>query len=235
MISSTPAFAELCGIHAGDGWISSYNYEIGYGTATYEAPYFLYVMNLYQECLPLKENIRILWRRAIELRIQSKECQQILQEAGFPRGSKLDHLRIPAFVWSKPEYLRRFLRGVMDTDGHVHWRKSVNRKYLVLTWTTASDAFASDIVRALHVLDLCAHEQTFIPRYKDRIRRRRVHCISISRKSDVVFYLRHIGFKNPRRWEQVLRNKEELLRYNTANLFKQTPEFSTLRARSLAV
>ncbi len=38
--------AEICGIHAGDGWLSSYNNEVGYGTSIKEGSYFNYVFSI---------------------------------------------------------------------------------------------------------------------------------------------------------------------------------------------
>ncbi|HSU72637.1 MAG TPA: hypothetical protein VLJ21_02200, partial [Candidatus Binatia bacterium] len=90
-------FAEVCGIHAGDGWMSSYNNEVGYGTAVYEKDYFVFVLNLYSKIFPM-QYIRLLWRNALELRFQSRASQKMLMDVGFPRGPKLDGLFIPAFV-----------------------------------------------------------------------------------------------------------------------------------------
>jgi hypothetical protein len=88
-----PDFAEVCGIHAGDGWMSSYTNEIGYGTNLKEEQYFQDVLRLYKHIFGFV-HCRILRRLAVELRFQSKEGQALLQSVGFVRGKKLGALRV---------------------------------------------------------------------------------------------------------------------------------------------
>ena len=85
--------AEICGIHAGDGWMGSQfqNYEVGYGTSKKETDYFDYVCNLYNKVFSFKCDCkyRIIKRdmpyNCIELRIASKKSQNTLMKLGFPR------------------------------------------------------------------------------------------------------------------------------------------------------
>ncbi len=208
---SQEKFAEVCGIHAGDGWMSKYNYEVGYGTAIYEVPYFIYVVKLYQQFFDMKFT-RILWRKCVELRIQSKKSQQILQDAGFPRGKKLDNLHIPDFIKNKPKLLKPFIRGLVDTDGHAYWRKNqYGQQSLVITLTTTSKPFAKEICNALTFLGYRA--QLFHYEYSKLNGRRNVFKITIMRRDCVKKYLEEIGFSNIRRWQKVVSCEEIFSKY----------------------
>ncbi len=102
-------FAEICGIHAGDGWMSSTTNEVGYGTSPKEEPYFQEVLSLYEKHFDMK-HLRILRRLAVEFRFQSKIAQSLLIKEGFVRGKKLDHLKVPKFVFEDKERIKPFLR-----------------------------------------------------------------------------------------------------------------------------
>ncbi len=205
-------FAELCGIHAGDGWMSSLTYEIGYGTSPEEEAYFWEVYNLYLHIF-CPQHVRVLRRLALEFRFQSKKAQYILMAVGFPRGKKLDKLHVPQFILGEKDKMKAFLRGLIDTDGHVYWRRSCNHYYLLICWITTSHQLSADIIHMLTVLGYTCHVQEINGRYKDGIVRRALYKICLIRKSDISQYLNEIGFRNFRRWQQVAGRFDELPRY----------------------
>jgi len=205
-------FAEVCGIHAGDGWMGSYNNEIGYGTNPKEEQYFQDVLKLYKRIFKF-ERCRILRRLAVELRFQSKEGQKLLMSVGFPRGRKLDSLRVPQFVFENKEFAKNFLRGVVDTDGHVYWRKSVNRHYLVICWVTTAPAFAEDIVLLLKNLGYHPQIGSVKGTQCDGHVRRRLYRIVIMRHAEVKQFLETIGFRNNLRWMQAAKRLQDIDRY----------------------
>lgn len=206
-------FAEVCGIHAGDGWMGSYNNEIGYGTNPKEEQYFQEVRRLYQTIFS-PDKMRILRRLAVEFRFNSREGQKLLMSVGFPRGRKLDSLRVPQFVFKNKEYAKNFLRGVVDTDGHVYWRKSVNNYYLVIYWVTTAHAFAEDVASLLRKLGY--HPQVSIVKgmQSDGHIRRRLYRISLMRHAEVKQFLEAIGFRNKLRWMQAAKRPQDILRYH---------------------
>lgn len=205
-------FAEVCGIHAGDGWISAYTNEIGYGTNPKEEQYFQEVFQLYKRIFGF-EHHRILRRLAVELRFQSKEGQALLQSVGFVRGKKLDALHAPIFIFQEKEWMKRFLRGVIDTDGHAYWRKSFTKYYLVVFWATTSQKLAEDILRMLKELGYNPQFGSTQPSSKDGHQRRRLYRIILMRKAEIKRYLEEIGFRNQRRWVQVAKRFEDLGQY----------------------
>lgn len=205
-------FAEVCGIHAGDGWMSSYTNEIGYGTNPKEEQYFQDVLQLYKRIFGFERH-RILRRLAVELRFQSEEGQALLQSVGFARGKKLDALRVPAFVFHNKEFMRRFLRGVVDTDGNVYWRKGVNQYSLVISWATTAPLFAKDILTILQGEGYHPQISSISGTQCDGRKRRMLHRIILMRQAEVKRFLEEIGFRNKRRWVQVTKRFEDLEQY----------------------
>ncbi len=210
-------FAEICGIHAGDGWLSSYTYEVGYGTSPKEEQYFQEVLRLYRKVFGI-DKVRILRRLAVEFRFQSKSTQEILMSAGFPRGRKLDKLRTPEFILQDAGHIKRFLRGLVDTDGTVYWRLSVNRYNLTITWNTTSQQLADEIVRMLRNLSYNPQISSFKPKPTDGHIRRVINRIILMRHAEVKKFLEEIGFRNNNRWSQVVKMPKELERYHLGKI-----------------
>ena len=205
-------FAEVCGIHAGDGWMSSYNYEVGFGTALTEKEYFHNVCALYQRVFHYGHH-RIIARpkgNIIELRIPSKEIQHLLMGSGFVRGPKLDALSVPAFVWVSEERMQRFVRGLFDTDGTATWIKPIRRYHLRLSISTSSISFSGEIVALLRELGF----SPTIHRWrgsdtKQGNARRTVTCIALAKDENVCRYLEDIGSSNPTKLAHALKRPEE--------------------------
>lgn len=192
--------------------MSSYTNEIGYGTNPKEEQYFQDVLRLYKRIFGF-EHHRILRRLAVELRFQSKEGQALLQSVGFVRGKKLDALRVPAFVFQNKDFTRNFLRGVVDTDGNVYWRKSANNRTMIISWATTAPLFAKDILYLLRSERYHPQISSISGTRCDGRKRRMLHRIILMRKAEVTRFLEEIGFRNMRRWEQVARRPQDILRY----------------------
>jgi len=217
--------------------MSSHTTEIGYGTSPKEEQYFQEVLQLYRKIFdhPIT---RILRRLAVEFRFCSRTGQQLLKEVGFPRGKKLDYLRAPKFVFDNKEYMKRFLRGVIDTDGHVYWRKSFNNYYLIIYWVTTAPIFAEDLVEMLRRLGYHPQHGSVKGTQCDGHKRRRLHRIIVMRHDEVKKFIEEIGFRNNTRWGQVLKLRKNLQTYHLSE--PTTTFLSTLaipesqRARDLA-
>lgn len=128
-------FAELLGMHAGDGTI----YRVNSGTLVWELRggiderefYDTYVAALVTRCG--LDTFRIGARgRAYGIRSCTRSFIERILDAGFPIGSKSSTLAIPQAVLEGEETLKRaFLRGYVATDGSAYLAR-VNRN------TTAS-------------------------------------------------------------------------------------------------
>lgn len=205
MKSNKTILAEICGIHAGDGWLSSYNNEVGYGTSIKEEHYFNFVINLYRTAFDFSI-FRILRRpgrnNTIELRIQSKEIQNQFISWGFPRGPKLENLKIPDFIKNNEKLEKIFLRGLVDTDGSVHWRKNYKRKYITITFATSSEKFMIEIKDLIIRL---GYKPT-VYSHQGKGNRKLAWKIQLQSMGDISKYLRTIGFDNKQRWLAVYSN-----------------------------
>lgn len=208
-------FAELCGIHAGDGWLASKPNEVGYGTSINEKQYFNYVFKLYSKIFDF-HIFRIVKRgkpyNTIEVRIACKNTYNLLINTGFPQGPKLDKLRIPKFIFSNKNYFKGFLRGLIDTDGTVYWRKNRNNYYLILAWNCTNKKFAYEIKSLLEMLGYSPHIYSFINKKSD-YKRRTAWRVYLQRKIDVYNFITIIGFKNSVRIKQVFSKKQHIEKY----------------------
>lgn len=188
--------------------MGSYNYEIGYGTNPKEEQYFHEVLGLYKRIFnPIK--VRVLRRLAVEFRFCSKKGQELLKSVGFPIGRKLNFLRVPEFIFNNKEWMKRFLRGVVDTDGNVYWRKSYNKHYLVISWITTAPSFAEDLVRLLAQLGYHPQISSIRGTQCDGCKRRRLHRIILMRHSEIKRFIGEIGFRNNTRWKQVAKRFQD--------------------------
>ncbi len=212
-VKTKAELAEICGIHAGDGWMASTTNEVGYGTSPKEESYFQEVLTLYKRHFDMKF-LRILKRLAIEFRFQSKETQNELMELGFVRGKKLDRLAAPKFVFKKSAYMRSFLRGLVDTDGNVYWRPNKKNYYLVIYWMTTSKKLADDAKKLLSCLGYTPKKYSMIFSSKGVVAKRRSYRVYLVRKDDIKKYLIEIGFRNAHRWHQVKKKPKELVKYD---------------------
>ncbi len=125
---------------------------------------------------------------------------------GFPRGRKNDFLDIPDFIKGDKRLLKRFIRGLADTDGSAHWRRSARNHYLSITWNCTSKKFAESIKSALITLGFKPN----IYQHKNRKERNRktVWKVQLQRISDVSCYVRDIGFGNEKRFKDIYSRNE---------------------------
>lgn len=195
-------FAEICGIHAGDGWLSSKSSEVGYATSIYEEQYFDYVYGLYSEVLMLERDRVTKESNIKKLRFYSKRIQAIFINAGFPKGPKTYNLKTPNFVFKEKNLMQKFLRGLIDTDGCVHWRRSYNNYYLSITWSTSSETLAQQIREMLKILGF---KPTFYQYTNTRANNKAWHII-LQNMSDTSRFIKEIGFMNHKRWIDFLSN-----------------------------
>lgn len=213
-------FSELCGIHAGDGWLSSYNNEVGYGTSIKEIKYFRYVRNLYSKIFNF-DIFRIVKRgfpyNSIELRIASRKIQNTLLLVGFTRGPKSDKIAVPKFIYRQKFYIKRFLRGLIDTDGSIHWRKNYKTYNLILTWNCTKKEFAFQIKYLLEKLGYNPFIYSTTDKRSDH-KRRVIWRVYLQRNSDITLFIKDIGFANPLRVRQILSKRKYLEKYGLAQI-----------------
>lgn len=175
MISMTPELAEICGIHAGDGYLRIRKN----GKIELDITGNLEEKNYYDN------HVIILMNQFFELKLKGKAYSKgsygfvttnskfkILNDLGFPFGKKSAVVKTPRVILKSKDKLiyARFLRGLLDTDGHIGFRKCYGKykhfkahyhNYPFISLTTISLKLAEDISFMLKELGI----NHFVSRY----------------------------------------------------------------------
>ncbi|MBS3100363.1 hypothetical protein J4463_04085 [Candidatus Pacearchaeota archaeon] len=124
MAEMTPELSEICGIHAGDGYLrdDGQRRELDISGSFEEQIYYdRHVIPLFSKEFNLKVNGRIFAsRRTYGFVLRGKKITRFFnQELGFCLGSKSLIVKVPEQILYSDSLLiiSRFLRGLFDTDG----------------------------------------------------------------------------------------------------------------------
>ncbi len=94
----------------------------------------------------------------IYLRMKNRSVFDLFEKFGVPVGEKKDKIRAPAFVLKGTASAKAaFLRGMLDTDGHIFARKDEEYKYPYVKITSASAKFLEDLKEMIRGLGLPAY------------------------------------------------------------------------------
>ena len=212
--------AELLGIHIEDGCISvneRYSeYYLG-GDLNEEIEYHdEWVSKLFnQEVMIPILGKEVVYKKHPKLGIYSfhifdKKVVKYFRELGIKPGSKID-IKIPfeiksnkkyvlIEIKSNKKYVLRFLRGLFDTDGNLYFDKNRSAKQPInnrptIKLGTVSKELMYDVFGAL--TDLRLHPRMKKP-YKGKRDKNYVYTVLLYRVKDIEFYIKNIGFKNPK-------------------------------------
>lgn len=114
----TPILAELFGILLGDGHISHSQTIVTLGTK--ELRYVEYVANLMQSIFHTPATICIRKDGYRDVYIGSVQITSWLKREGLVQNKVAAQVDAPVWIFDKPEYMQRFLRGFFDTDGSIY-------------------------------------------------------------------------------------------------------------------
>ena len=128
---------------------------------------------------------------AADLVVSSTALVSLLQEFGFPRGSKCETLvEVPKWIERMPTTRIACLRGLMDTDGCVFRHKyRVNGKeyaYVKLAFASASPCLTQFVAESFQMLRISAHVRQGGQR------------VFIDGRKSVARYFEVVGTHNPR-------------------------------------
>lgn len=224
--------AELLGIHIGDGCTSENSryseYYLG-GDLIEEKEYHkewvrpLFnkkIMNpLFGRDVNYKEHPKV---GIYGFHIFDKRLVDFFKKLGIKSGSKRG-IGIPKKILSDVKLLKRFLRGLFDTDGSLYFSKNYSAKNLVnkfprIKLGSVSDRLVQDVFNSLKKLK-------FNPRLKKPHKGKRdknhVYSVEIYRKNDIRTFINEIGFKNPK----------HLTKWKVFEKLGYCPPFTTLEER----
>jgi len=200
--------AEICGIHAGDGYMRMRERnkgEVQIAGHVEEKDYYEdHVIPLVNGVFGLKVEGRPFRNNLYGFVCYDMSLRDIFVDFGFPSGKKSSFVRVPKEIIDNEnqEFLCRFLRGLFDTDGNLFFRKSYaginsfNKKYNhypVIKISTISKYLAEDVIMILHKLDFLFNYHNEDSKKKGDNRK---YIISISGLDGLEKWMRLIGIKN---------------------------------------
>ena len=190
--------AEFVGIMLGDGGITQYQLKVTLSSLV-DAEYSEYVQGLIQNLFSVPVFLRQYPRHNFLTLTVSRVgvvyyCNEVL---GLHIGNKLKQgLDIPDWVKREELYMKRCLRGLVDTDGCIFYERHViNGKrysYPRLNFTSASPLLVKSVVEILEYLG-------FSPRV-----RRKGRAVQLEKKEEIRQYLDVIGTSNPKHLQRFL-------------------------------
>lgn len=193
-IKKNPEVAELLGIILGDGNIyindkaGVYQIKIGLNSKN-ELNYARnFVMPLIERALNTKCSLQIAKKNEIFVNINRKTA--ILNIINLLDSDK----RIPKWVWVNKQFLKPFIRGLVDTDGSV-FSKTTNKSLPQIEFYQNNKPFIEDFRKALLFLGI---------RCSKVMNKKTKYCVGIYDKNQVDKYFNTISFNN-------LKNKERYL------------------------
>ena len=201
--------AEILGIHIGDGCISCNNrykeYYLG-GDLKEEkdyhdnwvAPLFnkKVMTPLYSKLVNYKEHPKV---GIYGFHIFDTKIVNFFESLGIKSGSKIN-IEIPGYIIKDRKLLKRFLRGLFDTDGNIYFdvnRTAKNRlnNRPIISLGTVSKKLVEQVFNSL--ISLGYHPRMKKP-YKGKKDKNIVYRVLIYRVNDVKKFIKEIEFKNPK-------------------------------------
>ncbi|MBU2104867.1 MAG: hypothetical protein KKF67_03820 [Nanoarchaeota archaeon] len=203
----TPDLAEICGIHAGDGYLRNREgkIELELGGSKEEKPYYdNHVVLLFNKVFGLKLKGKFYSKGTYGF-VTTNNQFKIFDELGFPYGKKSKIVNIPKIILNSKNKLLyvKFLRGLFDTDGHLGFRKSYGNylpfkikkhHYPVIHITSISRLLIERVSLMLKQLGITSFTYSSLPKKSNEQTSYRV---IISGVGNVERWMKIIGSKNP--------------------------------------
>ena len=147
--------------------ISNFKYEICVVGSILERDYYNYLKMLFEKKFGTQFTLREEGTK-FKLRLYSKELSnRLVKYYGLPKGNKIGKLSIYSKLWKSKNMLKRYIRGLYDTDGCFHIRRKNDP---MISITSADSLFLQDIIKALNYLGYNTakgNQRVFIYRKKD--------------------------------------------------------------------
>jgi hypothetical protein len=181
--------AEFWGILSGDGFLTKTGRVHRLGVCFHlkdDIHYSRYVKLLIKNLFNIEPTISIKKKETIlYLLVHSKGITDFISENNFPIGIKKDKLKIPKWIANNNKFVKRYLRGLIDTDGCLFYPKKGTYK-----------------VNKYPVIEIKIHDKTFIKNIGTLINNlgfkvvRQKYKIQLNGIQNLNKWLDVIGFKN---------------------------------------
>ena len=129
----SPELAEICGIHAGDGYLRNANHkwELDISGGMDEKVYYdNHVKSLFKSVFNVDLDTKGFQSRfTYGFVLRDKGIIEFMHSLGFPYGKKTYVVRVPAFIRNSGDKCLKlaFLRGFFDTDGCISFDKGYGK------------------------------------------------------------------------------------------------------------
>lgn len=229
----TPEIAEMCGTHAGDGYLRNDGKRVELdisGNIEEKSYYDDHVIPLFQKTFNIKIQGKFFpSRKTYGFVIRDKNIVEFFRRIGFPYGKKTKIVEIPRMILNanNKTVKARFLRGLFDTDGSLNFDKKYKGKYVEfkMKYHYYPRIFLSTISEKLHkqssllLQDLNIHHTLQI--YEPGGPRNTIYRIWVFDETQLEKWLKIIGCKN----------QSKLTRYYVWKRFGFCPPNTTLKQR----
>ncbi len=175
----TPDLAEICGIHAGDGYLRNGRHvELDLsGNISEDRNYYdTHVAPLFSKVFGVEPKLRQFPSRGTYgFVIREKEVVKFFHNfLGFPSGAKARVVRVPQIITQSydSEIYGRFLRGLYDTDGCLNFQrrygnnvpfKKTHNVYPRIIFSTVSEGLRLDLAKLFDFIGMQCRVQTYLP------------------------------------------------------------------------
>lgn len=177
--------AEFVGIMLGDGGMTNFQCVI-YLNSEIDKDYANYVSELILKLFNIKPSIyKHKKHKVLRVSVAGVNLVKYLTLNGLSVGNKV-HLQVgvPEWIWSKPEYIKACVRGLIDTDGSfiIHRYKVKGKKYSYpkISFSNKSEPLLDFVYKGLKSVG-------FNPKRSCKFE------VWIHRQDEVIRYLREIG------------------------------------------
>lgn len=202
-----PSLSELIGIHIGDGSITDAFKDgkhafIEYcGDSSDDSDYYkIYVTDLIEKLFGIKPIVED-YDTWFKLVINSKAIFKFYTDViGLPVGKKAKTVTMPNLILnSSKTIINRFLRGLIDTDGSLTFKKKFKERhyYPVIKITLASKPLISQVNNLLVNLGFTTYTYLDVKRFDVRTNKTNIiHEVYLYGNKNLERWVRTIGFKN---------------------------------------
>ncbi|HLD40463.1 MAG TPA: LAGLIDADG family homing endonuclease [Candidatus Nanoarchaeia archaeon] len=208
--------AELIGILTGDGYMNNYGsfslLEIA-GDSRLDHEYLTsYVTPMIEHLFNLKSKIYVKRKQnAMYLRLMSKGLNNYLLYVDFKRGKK-EQITVPSWILNNNEYMKFFIRGLVDTDGSLVLLNRNQKKYRYyprIQIASKSKPLISSVGKWLRNegLSLSVMVDNTKVIYKGNLVLYKGYRIQISGRKELIKWMKLIGFRNKRHLDKYQKYK----------------------------